>query len=111
MNDLADVLLEMIEKDLSGLYHVLSPESLSKYEFGCRIAKEFGFDSSLIAPITWEDAGLKATRSPNLTLRVDKLQADLGHALPGQEEGIKRFHRLYQEGYPQNVQSLVKPGL
>ncbi len=111
VNDLADVLLEMIEKDLSGLYHVLSPESLSKYEFGCRIAKEFGFDSSLITPITWEDAGLKATRSPNLTLRVDKLQADLGHALPGQEEGIKRFHRLYQEGYPQNVQSLVKLGL
>ena len=111
VNDLTDVLLEMIEKRLSGLYHVLSPESLSKYDFGCRIAETFGFDSSLISPITWADAGLKATRSPNLTLRVDKLQRDLGHSLPGLEQGIRRFHSLYQEGYPERIKSLVKTEL
>ena len=111
VNDLADVLLEMIEKRLSGLYHVLSPESLSKYDFGCRIAEAFGFDTTLISPITWADAGLKATRSPNLTLRVDKLQRDLGHSLPGLEQGIRRFHSLYQEGYPERIQSLVKTEL
>jgi len=110
VNDLSEVLLDMIEQGLYGLYHVLSPECLSKYDFGCRIATEFGFDKNLISPITWADAGLKATRSPNLTLRVDKLRRDLGRALPGQEEGIKRFHTLYQEGYPERIQSLVRAG-
>lgn len=111
VNDLADVLLEMIEKDLRGMYHVLSPECVSKYEFGCRIAAEFGFDQKLITPINWTEAGLKATRSPNLTLRVDKLVRDLGHALPGQEKGIRRFYKLYQEGYPAYLQSLGQAGL
>jgi hypothetical protein len=49
---LAEALLEMLQKRLSGIYHVYAPESLSKYDFGVRLAQEFGLDASLIRPIS-----------------------------------------------------------
>ncbi len=39
VNDLVDILMEMIKKDLSGIYHTLSSECLSKYEFGVELLK------------------------------------------------------------------------
>lgn len=92
VNDLAGILLEMLEKELSGVYHVVSPEAMSKYDFGVRIAEKFGFDAGLIAPISVENAGLAGARSPNLTLRTDKLQAALGHELPNISDGLEKFY-------------------
>jgi len=106
VNDLADVLVSMVEKDLHGLYHVLSPESISKYEFGCRIARRFGLDDGLIEPTSWEKAGLKANRSPCLTLNVEKLTRDLGNTLPDQQQGIERFFATFEQGLPQRLRSL-----
>lgn len=105
VNDLVDILLHMIEKRLSGLYHVVSSESLSKYEFGCSLARQFSLEESLITPISWQDGGLKATRSPNLTLSSDKLSRALGKPPPGQLSGIQRFHSLYLQNYPQRISS------
>ncbi len=106
-NDLARLLLQMLEKELHGLYHVASPDSLSKYEFGLRIARKFGFDESLIEPMPVTGSDLKAARSPNITLRVDKLTQALGEAPPEVEAGLARFHQLYQQGYPQTLQALA----
>jgi dTDP-4-dehydrorhamnose reductase len=105
---LAETLLEMLEKGLSGTYHVLSRECLSKYQFGVDIARRFGFDSGLVNPISVADAGLAARRSPNLTLRVDKLEAALGHGMPSQPEMLERFYQQYQDGYPGRIQALSR---
>ncbi|MBI3160580.1 MAG: SDR family oxidoreductase [Chloroflexi bacterium] len=105
VNDLAGLLFQMFEKDLHGLYHVLSRDSMSKYAFGVRIAELFGYDPAVIAPISVKDAGLAARRSPNLTLKTDKLAAALGHPLPGIDEGLARFHALYEAGYPARLKA------
>jgi len=105
-NDIAPILIQMLEKRLSGLYHVVSRECVSKYEFGVRIARRFGLDESLITPASVADAGLKAARSPNLTLRTDKLSAVLGAPPPDLSTGIEGFYRLYQQGYPQDLKRL-----
>lgn len=91
VNLLSEILLTMALHRLTGLYHVVSRECLSKDEFGRKIARRFGFDESLIQPVSWKNAGLKAVRSPNLTLRTDKLSAALGEPLPDQEPGLSRF--------------------
>lgn len=106
-NDLAELLLEMLEKGLHGIYNVLSRESLSKYQFGLNIARCFGLDESLITPLSVADGGLVAKRSPNLTASVAKLEAALGHPTPGQAEGVEKFYQLFRQGYPQRVQALV----
>lgn len=98
-NDLCELLLKMLKNDLKGLYHVVSSECISKYEFGIRLARRFNFDSTLITPATVSEAGLVAARSPNLTLKSEKLAADLGEAAPDIEQGISRFHAQFVSGY------------
>lgn len=106
-NHLADVLMEMLAKGLHGLYHVVSPEKLSKYEFGVRLAHTFGLDADLITAIPVAEAGLKAKRSQNLTLNTDKLTRDLGHPAPDVQGGLDGLYKLYQQGYPEKLKALV----
>ena len=106
-NDLGHMLIAMLEKRLSGLYHVVSSEHLSKYDFGLCIAQRFGLDASLIKPVSVEDADLKAVRSPNLTLCVDKLSKDLGTPPPGIDSGIENFYQLYMYGYAQHLKEML----
>lgn len=110
VNDLGALLLQMLEKGLSGLYHVVASQCLSKYDFGLAIANRFGLDSRLISPSSVNDAGLAAVRSPNLVLRTDKLAGALGKLIPSVSTGIERFYTLYQQGYPQFLKGLAVGG-
>ncbi len=103
VNTLAGIFLEMLAKDLHGLYHVFAGECLSKYDFGVRIARRFGLDASLIAPVRVTDAALTARRSPDLRMVTHKLSTDLGHSLPRFSPMLERFYTLYQQGYPQKL--------
>jgi dTDP-4-dehydrorhamnose reductase len=105
-NDLANILVRMLESNQSGLYHVVSSESLSKYDFGLRLAERFNLDGSLIIPSSVTQAGLKAARSLNLTLRSDKLVHALGEPIPNLSTGLDKFYTLYQQGYPHMLHSL-----
>lgn len=106
VNQIAPLLLTMLDNGLSGLYHVVSRECLSKYEFGLRIARRFGLDERLITPISVQQAGLKAARSPNLTLNTARLSAALGAPPPDIDTGIQEFYRLYREGYPLRIKQM-----
>jgi dTDP-4-dehydrorhamnose reductase len=105
-NHLAGIFIKMLDKNLSGLYHVVSSESLSKYEFGVRLAHRFNLDSDLINPTSVAQSSLKALRSPNLTLRSDKLALSLGESIPRLSTGLDRLFALYQQGYPQMLRKL-----
>lgn len=119
-NDLADVLVRMLEIGLSGLYHVVSREATSKYDFGLAVARRFGLDQGLIAPTRVADSGLQAPRSPNLILRTDKLSTALSqspqlgkqekYVIPSWQEGLERFYELYQSGYPNMLRQLAAAG-
>lgn len=106
-NDLARLLLRMLAADLNGLYHVVSSESLSKYEFGVALARQFGLDAGLITPVSVEEGGLRASRSPNMTLRVDRLTRALGGPPPGIRPGLERFHQLHRQGYPRALRDAL----
>jgi len=105
VGDLAEILIRMLDKGLSGLYHVVGAEALSKYEFGRRIARQFGFNEALVLPKSVEESGLKARRSHNLRLSIHKLSAALGQEIPGVSTGIARFYTQAQQGYPQKMRS------
>jgi dTDP-4-dehydrorhamnose reductase len=106
VNQIAPLLLDMLQKKLYGLYHVVSRECISKYEFGVAIAHRFGLDASLIEAVSVQQGGLKAARSPNLTLRTDKLAAALGYPPPDLSTGMEGFYTLYQQGYPQMIRQV-----
>jgi dTDP-4-dehydrorhamnose reductase len=106
VNHMADIFIRMFENKLAGLYHVVSSESLSKYDFGVRLAQRFDLDSRLIYPTSVSQSGLRAVRSPNLTLHSDKLAKALGESLPNQSTGLDGLYTLYQQGYPHMLHSL-----
>jgi dTDP-4-dehydrorhamnose reductase len=105
VGDLAEILIKMLTKRLNGIYHVVGSESLSKYDFGVAIARRFGFDESLIVPVSVEESGLKARRSHNLRLSVHKLSTALGEQIPVFSTGLDRFYAQYRQGYPQKLRS------
>lgn len=103
---LTDLILNMVEKQLSGLYHVVSSNSMSKYDFGCEIADQFKFDSSVIHPISVDKSELIAERSKNLTLSTEKITRDLGKTLPRIKQGIRSFYEDHQNGYAKKIRTL-----
>ena len=107
VNVLAEILLEMASRQLHGLYHVVSSEALTKYDFGMRIARLFGLNETLIRPVSWQEAGLQAARSPKLTLNSEKLAGALGRTLPNQAPGLDRFLSLYREGFQAQIRNYV----
>jgi dTDP-4-dehydrorhamnose reductase len=101
--DLADIILKLIEHDSHGIFHVVNPESISKYDFGVALAKRFDLDPSMITPASIFDANMLATRSPKLNLNPAKLMKELKVNLPDQVTGISRFHNQYLDGYPRKL--------
>lgn len=106
VNDLVEVLLRMMAQNLKGIYHVVSSECLSKYEFGRILAHSFGFDENMVSPGSYKDSAMKAPRSPLLTLRSEKLARALGEPLPAQQPAMDRYAALYRQGYPQVLRSV-----
>jgi dTDP-4-dehydrorhamnose reductase len=103
VSDLAELIYKIVEKDLKGIYHVFSSEWLSKYDFGCRLARQFGLDVGLIRPISLCESGLQAQRSPNLRMNTEKLTRDLGGTLPLQAAGLQQFYNQYTQGLAQRI--------
>jgi len=110
VNHLSQTLLEMLEKDLHGLYHVVGAQAMSKYQFGVEVARRFGLRESLIAPQSVERSSLTAKRSHNLWLSVHKLSTDLGHEIPQFSTGLDGFYTQFQQGYPQKIRSYQQDG-
>jgi dTDP-4-dehydrorhamnose reductase len=105
VNHLSLILLEMLGKNLSGLYHVVGAQAMSKYQFGMEIARRFGLKTSLIAPQSVESSSLTAPRSHNLWLSIHKLSTDLGHEIPPFSTGLDGFYTQFQQSYPQKIRS------
>jgi dTDP-4-dehydrorhamnose reductase len=105
VNNTARLLLAMLEKGLSGLYHVLGAQAISKYQFGVAIAQRFGLRENLISPRSVEGSGLTARRSHNLRLSTHKLSTDLGREIPEFSTSLDEFYTQYQQSYPQKIRS------
>ncbi|MBI5354628.1 MAG: SDR family oxidoreductase [Chloroflexi bacterium] len=103
VNDTARILLKMLKKNMSGLYHLVGPQAMSKFQFGVEIARKFSLKESDISPKSILSSTLTAPRSHNLWLSVHKLSTDLGESLPEFSTGLAEFYTQYQQGYPQKI--------
>jgi dTDP-4-dehydrorhamnose reductase len=90
-NDLAGILLEMHDRELSGVYHVVGSEKISKYEFAVRLAKLFGFDPARVLRSSIDAAKLGAPRPKDTSLDCNKISEALGRSMPDVDAGLRRF--------------------
>ncbi|MBK8781506.1 MAG: SDR family oxidoreductase [Anaerolineales bacterium] len=105
VNDTARTLVKMLQRGLSGLYHLVGPQAMSKYQFGVEIARKFSLHENEISPKSILSSGLIARRSHNLWLSTHKLSTDLGEDLPDFSTGLNEFCTQFQQGYPQKIRS------
>jgi dTDP-4-dehydrorhamnose reductase len=106
-NDLAELILDLLDRNAPGLYHVVGSESISKFEFARRVASTFGFDPDQVVPTRVSDARLKAQRPRNTSLNTEKVSAALGRATPDVETGLSRFAQLRESGYVDRIKGNV----
>lgn len=108
VNDTARTLVKMLRKGLAGLYHLVGPQAMSKYQFGVEIARRFSLREGEISPKSINTSSLNARRSNNLCLSINKLSTDLGESLPEFPTGLSEFYTQYQQGYPQKIRSYTQ---
>jgi dTDP-4-dehydrorhamnose reductase len=73
--------LLMALRKSAGILHLGGKERLSRYEFGQLLAEVFGFDSSLLLPISQRDLPMAAPRAADVSLDSTKA-ISLGYDLP-----------------------------
>lgn len=90
--DLARLLLDMIETDKYGYYHVTNEGGyISWYDFTCEIYKQAGLSTKII-PVTTEEYGLsKAARPFNSRLDKSKLTQNGFTPLPTWQDALSRY--------------------
>jgi dTDP-4-dehydrorhamnose reductase len=105
VNHTARTLIKMLQNDLSGLYHLVGPQAMSKYQFGVEIARRFVLKESEISPKSVNSSSLTARRAHNLCLSTHKLSTALGESLPEFSTGLDEFYAQFEQGYPQKIRS------
>jgi len=105
VNHTARTLIKMLQNDLSGLYHLVGPQAMSKYQFGVEIARRFLLKEGEISPKSILSSSLTARRSHNLWLSTHKLSTALGESLPEFSTGLDEFYTQFEQGYPQKIRS------
>jgi len=93
-DNLAEMALEAVQKDLQGLYHASGSERISRYEFAKQIAKEFNLNQSLIKPIKMSQlTAWIAKRPKDSSLNTDKIQKQLKTKPLNVTEGLNRMKK------------------
>jgi len=94
VNNLAEALLEMYRRGLTGTYHVDGSERCNKYEFGLAIARCFGLDEGNIEPSLVSESKLLVPRPKDISLDISKISKAISTKMLGVEEGITWFKSL-----------------
>ena len=91
-DNLAEMVLEALQRGLKGLYHASGSERISRYEFAKKIAESFQLDSSLIKPVRMSQLAAWIARRPrDSSLSTDKIRKQLRTRPLNITEGLNRM--------------------
>ena len=72
-DNLAENILKIIKKDLTGIFHLSGLSCISRLDFSKKIAKTFGYSNNLISSISSEKLKQIAPRTLESCLKCDKI--------------------------------------
>ena len=88
IDDLVKVILKIIDKNISGLYHATGKTCLNRYQFAILLAKRFSYDVSLIHSVTKLEKKQNAPRPISTCLDSIKLENILNFSFSDISTGI-----------------------
>ena len=95
--DLARLVVDMIQTDKYGIYHVTNEGLCSWYEFACQIFKEAGMNEVKVTPVSSDAFPVKAVRPHNSRMDKSKLAANGFEPLPSWEDALRRYLKEIKE--------------
>ena len=87
--DLAAASVELVERALSGVFHVVGPEAMDRASFARLACEVFGLDPRGVRPVTTAALGQPARRPLQGALRTDRVRALLSTRMRGPREGLQ----------------------
>jgi dTDP-4-dehydrorhamnose reductase len=96
---LAQTVMQLLQANAKGIFNVVSNERISKYEFGLRVAKQFGLDQSLINAAKFADRKDLIQRPFDLSLSNRKAADLIGNDFGNINEDLKVLFEQDQNGY------------
>lgn len=108
VNDLTEVIVELLEGDIHGLFHICASGAVSKYAFGKYLQKVFSLPEGLIQESVSDNFPFKAKRSKHMGMSNKKAEQILGISIATPKESVERFFNLYREGYHANLKNWGK---
>ncbi len=88
VDNLSLCIFEMVEKDVSGVYHIAGSEYLSRYDFAVKAAGSFHFDKNNILPTKTELLQQQAKRPYRGGLKSERVQKVLNTQLLSVDAGL-----------------------
>lgn len=96
--DLARLVVDMIQTDKYGKYHVTNEGSyISWYDFTNAIFKEAGVTNVKVIPVTSEEYGAAAKRPYNSRMDRSKITANGFTPLPNWQDALARYVKILKE--------------
>lgn len=89
VNDLVFSIEQIIEKNISGLFHATGKTCVNRYELACKIAEVFKFNKKLIKPVTSKEKKQDAPRPARTCLDSTKLENIINYKFKTLDEGLK----------------------
>ena len=90
----ADSLYQLLINNFSGIINIASDKVVSKFSFLVELAKEFGYNYSIIRSLSVGTVDFKAPRPKNTTLNTS-LIADINGNIPEFLQGMRMFREDY----------------
>lgn len=75
--NLAEMLMEIAERGLAGIFHAAGATRISRYEFAIKLAEAFGLGSNLIKPVKMDEIPWRARRPKDSSLDVSRARSML----------------------------------
>ncbi|RZD41085.1 MAG: hypothetical protein CXT78_11655 [Thaumarchaeota archaeon] len=88
--DIAIAIDKLLEKEKTGIYHVVGTDFINRFEWGLITSELFQLDKKLLEPITSDSLDLAVKRS-NANLLNQKLVQEIGFSPKGVREGIQQM--------------------
>ena len=107
--DLARKVLQLVNTDAYGLYHITAQGSCSWYEFARTILEVSGVQADL-TPVTAEAFGAPARRPPYSVLRNRHLELLGLDDLPPWEDGLRRYLHERSRAHAESANSGLRVG-
>jgi len=108
INDLVDLMIELIVRRATGIFHIAGGERLSKYAFALQMAEVFNYPRNAVRAISVEDFPFRAKRPKDMSLGSGKIKQYMKTHTPVVKDGLNRLSKLESEGYRATLEGAIQ---